>query len=482
MTAYARALAGRLLIGGEWRDASGGGNLDVTDPGSGEVLGKIADGTVEDGIAAIDAADAAAQKWAATPPRRRGEILRTSWELLMAQRDDIAKLIAQESGKAYSEARGEVDYGGEFLRWFSEEACRMTGTYADAPSGAYHIITQLKPVGISVLVTPWNFPLAMATRKIGPALAAGCTTVLKPASSTPLTSYAIAQIFADAGVPPGVVNVVTTGSSGEVVSAMLDDPRTRKISFTGSTEVGRGLLKQAAHNVLRSSMELGGNAPFVVAEDADMETALDSAMIAKLRNGGQSCTAANRFIVHVRRVDEFCEGFAAKLAQVKVGYALDEGTQLGSMITAEAVDGILDLIEDAKARGATLLVGGDRVGDSGNFMQPTLLRDVPADARCMTEEIFGPVAPVTSFDTFDEAIELANDTEFGLVSFIQTSNLATGMRFADRIESGMVGINRGVVSDPAAPFGGWKHSGLGREGGHEGLLEYLETKYVAASW
>ncbi|WP_425310131.1 NAD-dependent succinate-semialdehyde dehydrogenase [Ammonicoccus fulvus] len=481
MTAYEDALAGRLWVGGEWRDASGGENLSVDDPGNGEHLADVADGTVDDGIAAIDAAEGAAEDWAATTPRERGEILRKSWELLTAQREDIGKLIARESGKALTEALGEVDYGAEFLRWFSEEACRASGSFANAPSGAYNIITQLQPVGISVLVTPWNFPLAMATRKIGPALAAGCTTVLKPASATPLTSYAMAAIFAEAGVPAGVVNVVTTSDSKAVVGAMLDDRRTRKMSFTGSTEVGRGLLKQAAGNILKTSMELGGNAPFVVAEDADMDVALDSAMIAKLRNGGQSCVAANRFIVHASRVDEFCEGFAGRMRQVKVGYALDPGIELGALISPDAVDGILELIADAQDNGATVVCGGERIGE-GAFMQPTLLRDVPPDARCMTEEIFGPVAPVTTFETFDEAMELANNTEFGLVSFIQTSDMKLGLQFADRVESGMVGINRGVVSDPAAPFGGWKQSGLGREGGHEGLLEYLETKYVAASW
>lgn len=482
-TAYATGLRGRLFIGGDWRDASEGGQLVVDDPGNGETIAEVADGTVADGLAAVDAAEAAAQDWAATPPRERGEILRTAWELLMAQRDDFAELIARESGKALSpDAQGEVDYGAEFLRWFSEEACRGAGSYVTAPTGAYTILKQLQPVGISVLVTPWNFPLAMATRKVGPALAAGCTVVLKPASATPLTSYALAQLFVEAGLPAGVLNVVTTGSTGDVVGAMLEDPRVRKLSFTGSTEVGRGLLRQAAQNVLKTSMELGGNAPFVVAEDADMTTALDSAMVAKLRNGGQACTAANRFIVHSARVDEFCEGLAKRIAEVKVGYSLDEGTQLGSMISEDALTGILELVEDATSRGAKVVHGGERIPGKGWFMQPTLLRDVPADARCMTEEIFGPVAPVTTFDTFDEAVELANNTEFGLVSFIQTANLATGLEFADRIESGMVGINRGVVSDPAAPFGGWKQSGLGREGGHEGLLEYLETKYVAASW
>ncbi|MDO5498770.1 MAG: NAD-dependent succinate-semialdehyde dehydrogenase [Propionibacteriaceae bacterium] len=482
MTAYEKALAGRLFIGGQWRDASSGANLAVDDPGNGEILAQVADATAADGVSAIDAADAAAAEWAATPPRERGEILRTSWELLMAQRDDIARLIAQESGKAHSEAQGEVDYGGEFLRWFSEEACRARGSLVTAPSGAYNIITKLQPIGISVLVTPWNFPLAMATRKIAPALAVGCTTVVKPASATPLTTYAMAQIFAEAGVPAGVVNVVTTANSGEVIGAMLKDPRTRKLSFTGSTEVGQGLLRQASDNVLKCSMELGGNAPFVVAADADLETALDSAMIAKFRNGGQSCVAANRFIVHTSRVDEFCEGFTKRIKELKVGYSLDEGTQLGALISEKAVDGGLDLVADAKARGATVLHGGERIDGKGWFLQPTLLRDVPRDARCMTEEIFGPVAPVTTFESFDEAVELANDTPFGLVSFIQTSSMATGLEFADRIESGMVGINRGVVSDPAAPFGGMKQSGLGREGGHEGLLEYLETKYVAASW
>ncbi|MDO5681852.1 MAG: NAD-dependent succinate-semialdehyde dehydrogenase [Propionibacteriaceae bacterium] len=487
MTASDLARTGRLHIGGEWQDASSGDAFEVVDPGNGETLAHVADGTIADGIAAIDAAETAAQEWAATPARRRSEILLRSWELLMAQRDDIARLIALESGKAFTEALGEVDYGGEFLRWFAEEACRATGSFTKAPSGAYNILTQLKPVGISVLVTPWNFPLAMATRKIGPALAAGCTVVLKPASATPLTSYAMAAIFAEAGVPAGVVNVVTTSDSKGVVGAMLADPRTRKMSFTGSTEVGRGLLKQAAGTILRTSMELGGNAPFVVAADADLDVALDSAMIAKLRNGGQSCVAANRFIVHASRVDEFCTGFAARMNEVKVGYALAEGTQLGALISDEAVAANLELIEDAVGRGAKLLAGGERargegISDKGHYLAPTLLRDVPPDARCMVEEIFGPVAPVTTFDTFDEAMELANDTDFGLVAFIQTSDMQLGLQFADRVHAGMVGINRGVVSDPAAPFGGWKQSGLGREGGHEGLLEYLETQYVATSW
>jgi succinate-semialdehyde dehydrogenase/glutarate-semialdehyde dehydrogenase len=480
--AYARALQGRLFIGGQWCDATGGGNLTVDDPGTGEVLAEVADGQVADGIAAINAAESVAAEWAATPPRERADILHRAWEMVQEQRDDIARLIAQESGKAYAEARGEVDYGGEFLRWFAEEACRATGSLVPAPSGAYNIITQLKPVGISVLVTPWNFPLAMATRKIGAALAAGCTTVLKPASATPLTSYALAQILADAGLPAGVVNVVTTSNSGSMTEALLADPRVRKVSFTGSTEVGRTLLRLAAQNVLKSSMELGGNAPFVVTEDADMTTAIDSAMVAKLRNGGQSCVAANRFIVHASRMDEFCDGFAQRMQQVKVGYGLEEGTELGAMISAKAIDGILEMVADAQQRGATLTTGAERMDRPGSFLTPGLLRDVPPDARCLAEEIFGPVAAVTAFDTFDEAIELANNTEFGLVSFIQTGNLKTGLEFADRVETGMVGINRGVVSDPAAPFGGWKQSGLGREGGHEGLLEYLETKYVAASW
>lgn len=481
-SAYAKALSGRLFIGGEWHDAGDGATLTVVDPGTGEALTEVAAGTPDDASAAVDAAEGAADNWAATPPRERAEILRRAWELLMAQRDAIATLIAQESGKALSEAQGEVDYGAEFLRWFGEEACRAAGSLVTAPAGEYHILTRLEPVGISILVTPWNFPLAMATRKIGAALAAGCTTVLKPASETPLTSYAVAQVFAEAGLPPGVVNVVTAGSSAKVVQAMLSDPRVRKVSFTGSTQVGQTLLESAARNVLRSSLELGGNAPFVVAEDADMETALDSAMIAKFRNGGQSCVAANRFIVHSSRVDEFSAGFERRISELVVGYALDEGTTLGALINQDAVDRVLGLVEDAVGRGARLLHGGERTGDRGFFLQPTLLRDVPPDARCMTEEIFGPVAPVTTFDTFDEAIELANDTEFGLVSFVQTSDLRLGLEFADRVQSGMVGINRGVVSDPAAPFGGWKQSGLGREGGHEGLFEYLETKYVAASW
>ena len=482
MTACDKALEGRLFIAGRWRDASGSATVRVDDPGSGVQIAEVADGTVEDGMTAVDAAAAAAHDWAATPPRHRGEILRRAWELLLAQRDGLARLITQESGKALSEAQGEVDYGAEFFRWFSEEACRADGSLVAAPSGAYHILTQRQPVGVSVLITPWNFPLAMATRKIGAALAAGCTTVLKPASATPLTSLALAQILIEAGLPAGVVNVITTSDSSAVTGAMLADPRVRKLSFTGSTEVGRTLLRQAAAGVLRTSMELGGNAPFVVAADADMDTALNSAMVAKFRNAGQSCVAANRFLVHASRIDEFCAGFADRIATLRVGHGLTPGTDLGALINESALTRIAGLIEDAVHRGASVMCGGEPMGDQGYFLQPTLLRDVTPDARCVTEEIFGPLAAVRAFDTFEEAVTLANDTPFGLVAFIQTTDLAQGLEFADRVEAGMVGINRGVVSDPAAPFGGVKQSGLGREGGHEGLGEYLETKYVATAW
>ncbi|HJV72585.1 MAG TPA: NAD-dependent succinate-semialdehyde dehydrogenase [Noviherbaspirillum sp.] len=471
-----------LYIGGKWRESADGSRFDVIDPANEQKLASVASATVEDAVAAVDAAHAAAAGWAATPPRARGEILRRAYEIMVARKDDLARLITLESGKALAEARGETLYAAEFLRWFSEESVRILGEISVAPNGANRIIVQRQPIGIAVFVTPWNFPAAMATRKIGPALAAGCTTVLKPAKETPLTALAMASIFEEAGVPPGVVNVIPTLRSSKAVGAMLKDSRVRKFSFTGSTETGRVLLSQAAENVVKCSMELGGNAPFIVFADADLDNAVAAAMIAKLRNGGESCTAANRFYVEKPVAKEFARRFAAAMADIKIGHGLEEGVALGPMINADTRDKIDALVKDALSEGATLVTGGKAPEGKGFFYEPTVLADVAANARILQQEIFGPVAPIASFEGEEEAIALANATEFGLVSFVHTRDLAKAMRVADRIESGMVGINRGVVSDPAAPFGGWKQSGVGREGAHDGLLEYLESKYIAVNW
>ncbi|OUS84273.1 NAD-dependent succinate-semialdehyde dehydrogenase [Rhodococcus sp. NCIMB 12038] len=473
---------GKQFIGGRWVQADTGATFEVFDPGNGEFLAQVPDSSVTDGLAAVESAAATSTTWAATAPRERGEILRRAFELMIAQREPLGRLIVRENGKALSEALGEVDYAAEFLRWFSEEATRGFGTFGVAPNGKSRIITDLRPVGPSVFVTPWNFPAAMATRKIGPALAAGCTTILKPAGETPLTALAIAEIFRQAGLPDGVLNVVTTKRSSAVVGAMLADPRVRKLSFTGSTEVGRALLKQASERVLNCSMELGGNAPFLVLADADIETAVQSALVAKLRNGGQSCTAANRFYVHRSRMDEFTSRLAKAMGEMRMGHGLDEGVQIGAMINKGATQDVASLVERSTAAGAEVVLGGHLVDGPGAFYEPTVLHDVPADAPCLTEEIFGPVAPIVGFDDESEAIALANDSDFGLVAFVQSNDLGAAMRVADGLEAGMVGVNRGVVSDPAAPFGGWKQSGLGREGAHDGLLEFLETKYIAASW
>ncbi|WP_341643853.1 NAD-dependent succinate-semialdehyde dehydrogenase [Thauera sp. SDU_THAU2] len=471
-----------LYIGGVWRAAEDGSVFDVLDPATEETIARVSDATVGDAIAAVDAAYGAAKGWASTPPRERSEMLRRAFELMVEEKDALAWLITLESGKALSEARGEVLYAAEFLRWFSEEAVRVIGEISVAPSGNNRIVVQRQPIGISVFVTPWNFPAAMATRKIAPALAAGCTTVLKPAKETPLTALAMAAIFERAGVPPGVVNTIPTRRSSSVVAAMLKDARVRKFSFTGSTETGRRLLAQAAENVVKCSMELGGNAPFIVFADADLDAAVSAAMIAKLRNGGESCTAANRFYVESPVAREFADRLAAAMAGVKIGHGLDDGVQLGPMVNAGTRDKVASLVKVAIAEGATLIAGGKVPDGPGYFYEPTVLADVAADATILREEIFGPVAPIATFEGEEQAVALANATEFGLVSFIHTRDLAKALRVADRIESGMVGINRGVVSDPAAPFGGWKQSGVGREGAHDGLLEYLESKYISVSW
>ena len=471
-----------LFLGGKWVPASSGGRFDVYDPSTGDVIASVADGTVEDAIAAVDAAAAAAADWAATAPRQRAEILRRAFELMTARKGELARLISLENGKALTDAAGEVAYAAEFFRWYSEEAVRAEGTLMTAPSGANRILVVQQPVGIAVLVTPWNFPAAMATRKIGPALAAGCTCILKPASDTPLTALAMAAILAEAGVPDGVVNVLPSRRSGPVVSAILHDPRVRKVSFTGSTEVGRVLLAEAADQVVNTSMELGGNAPFLVFADADLDAALDGAMVAKMRNAGEACTAANRFYVEASVASEFSRRLAERMAALRLGPGVDEQTEVGPLVNEDAVVKVDELVTAAVADGAAALTGGTRPDGQGWYYPPTVLSDVQPASAILREEIFGPVAPIVTFTDEAEAVRLANDTEFGLVAYLYTGDLARGLRVSEALEAGMVGLNRGLVSDPAAPFGGVKQSGIGREGGHEGMLDYLESKYIAVSW
>jgi succinate-semialdehyde dehydrogenase / glutarate-semialdehyde dehydrogenase len=471
-----------LFIGGSWRPASEGERFDVRDPATGEVVTTVADGTADDAIAAVAAAAEAGPAWAATAPRERAEILRRTFELMTAQADALAELMVRENGKALPEARGEIAYAAEFFRWFSEEAVRNAGTLVPAPAGDKRILVVNQPVGVSVLITPWNFPAAMATRKIGPALAAGCTVVLKPASDTPLSALAVADLLAEAGVPPGVVNVVPAASSSSVVTPMLEDSRVRKLSFTGSTEVGRILLTKAAERIVNCSMELGGNSPFVVLEDADVEAAVEGAMIAKMRNGGESCVAANRFYVHEAVASDFTRRLGEAMAAVRMGPGLEPETQLGPLINERARDGVAELVQGAVDGGAGVVTGAEVPNRPGSFYPPTVLADVPPTAPILAEEIFGPVAPIVPFDDVDRMIEQANDTEFGLVSYVYTQDLRRGLEVAEALEAGMVGLNRGLVSDPAAPFGGVKQSGIGREGGHEGLLEFVETKYIATDW
>lgn len=471
-----------LYVDGKPVPASDGGRFDVTDPATGSVITTVADGTVEDAIAAVDAAERAAEEWAATSPRHRAEVLRRAFELMMERHDYLARLITLENGKALADARGEVSYAAEFFRWYSEEAVRATGEVVTAPSGTNKILVLQQPVGICVLVTPWNFPAAMATRKMGPALAAGCTMVLKPASDTPLTALAMARILEDAGVPPGVVNVLPARRSGAVVSAMLHDPRVRKLSFTGSTEVGRILLAEAAENVVNCSMELGGNAPFIVFADADLDAAVDGAMIAKMRNAGSACTAANRFYVESPVAEEFGRRLAERMSALAVGPGLDEGNQVGPLVNEDTAAKVDELVRGAVGAGAQAVIGGRRPDREGYYYEPTVLLNVMPDSPILGQEIFGPVAPIVTFDDEAEAVRLANDSEFGLVSYVFTGDLARGLRVSEALDSGMVGLNRGLVSDPAAPFGGTKQSGVGREGGHHGLLDYLESKYIAVDW
>jgi succinate-semialdehyde dehydrogenase/glutarate-semialdehyde dehydrogenase len=466
-----------LFIGGAWTDAAG--TFEVTDPATGDVVAEVADATGPDAVRALDAAAAVQAAWAATPPRTRAEILRRAFELMTERAESLARLATVEMGRPLAESRAEVAYAADFLRWFSEEAVRIGGDYRVAPTGDYRIVTARQPVGPCYLITPWNFPLAMVTRKVAPALAAGCTMVLKPAEATPLSALVLAGLLAEAGVPDGVFNVIPTLAPAEVTGAMLADRRLRKLSFTGSTEVGRRLLAQSAPHVLRTSMELGGNAPFLVFEDADVAAAVGGAMVAKMRNAGQSCVAANRFLVHTAVADEFTEALRERLAALRTGPGLDPGSQVGPLIDVKARDKVEDLVADAERRGAELRLGGRPVSGPGSFYPPTLLTGVPEDALITQREIFGPVAAIAAYDDEESMVTAANATSAGLVAFAYTRDLDRATRVGEALEAGMVGINRGLVSNAAAPFGGIKQSGLGREGGLEGIDEYLEVKYLA---
>jgi succinate-semialdehyde dehydrogenase / glutarate-semialdehyde dehydrogenase len=470
-----------LYIGGEWRPAAAGGTFAVEDPSTQEPLIEVADATVEDALAALAAADQQRAQWAATAPRERGEILRRAYEALVAQIDDLALLMTLEMGKAVAESRAEITYAAEFFRWFSEEAVRIHGRYMVNTTGSGRILTLRQPIGPCVFVTPWNFPTAMGTRKIAPAIAAGCTMVVKPAQQTPLSMLALAKILEGAGLPGGVLNVITSRRSGEVIEPLLKDSRTRKLSFTGSTEVGRRLIEQSAEQVLRVSMELGGNAPFLVFEDADLDDAVDGAMIAKLRNVGEACTAANRFHVAEAVAGEFAARMAERMRSLKVGRGAEPDTDVGPLINQDQRSKVAELVADAVSRGARVLVGGEALPGRGYYFQPTVLAEVPEDARLLDEEIFGPVAPIVAFSSEEQALRAANRTEYGLVAYLYTRDLNRALRMAEGIEAGMVGLNQGIVSNPAAPFGGVKQSGFGREGGFEGIAEYLETKYVAVN-
>jgi succinate-semialdehyde dehydrogenase / glutarate-semialdehyde dehydrogenase len=470
-----------LYIDGEWRPASDRATLAVEDPATGQTLIEVADATVEDAFAALAAASDAQARWAASAPRERGEVLRRAYEEIVARTDELALLMTLEMGKALAESRAEISYAAEFFRWFSEEAVRVHGRYMVNTTGKGRILTMRQPVGPCVFVTPWNFPTAMGTRKIAPAVAAGCTMVVKPAKQTPLSMLALAQILEHAGLPGGVLNLITASRSGEVIEPLLRDPRTRKLSFTGSTEVGRTLIEQSAHQVLRVSMELGGNAPFLVFEDADLDAAVDGALIAKMRNVGEACTAANRFHVHESLVDDFARRLTERMAALNVGRGTDPQTDVGPLIDGAQRDKVSELVADATARGAKLALGGSALDGPGYFYEPTVLTDVPGDARALREEIFGPVAPIATFNSDDEALAAANRTEYGLVAYVYTRDLSRALRVCEGLETGMIGLNQGLVSNPAAPFGGVKQSGFGREGGFEGISEYLETKYVAVA-
>jgi succinate-semialdehyde dehydrogenase / glutarate-semialdehyde dehydrogenase len=471
-----------LYIGGKWRKSSDNQRFDVIDPATEKTIASVASASVEDAKAAVDAASAAMEGWAAKKPRERAEVLRKAFELIIRDTERFAKLMTIENGKALADSRAEVAYAAEFFRWYAEEAVRNIGEITRAPASGARIVVQHKPAGVAVLVTPWNFPAAMATRKIGPALAAGCAVVLKPASETPLTMLALMPVMEEAGVPPGVINVVPSRRSGAVVDAMLKDPRVRVLSFTGSTEVGRKLLHAAADNVVKPAMELGGNAPFIVFDDADVDAAIEGAMIAKMRNMGEACTAANRFYVHEKVHDEFAKKLTSRMQALKLGNGLDDGVMLGPLVNADTRDKVKSLVEDAVGKGASVLTGGKAPQGPGYFYPATVLDRVPDNAKLLREEIFGPVAALQTFSSEDDVIKRANDTEYGLVAYVYTRDLSRGMRVSEKLEFGMIGLNRGLVSDPAAPFGGMKQSGIGREGAHEGLMEFLETQYVSVIW
>jgi succinate-semialdehyde dehydrogenase / glutarate-semialdehyde dehydrogenase len=471
-----------LLIGDSWREGTGGPRIAVLNPANGEVITTVANAGMQDGIAAIDAAEKAAPGWATTPARQRAEILRRCYDKMIANADWLAHLISLEMGKALADSKGEVLYAAEFFRWYSEETARIRGEMQDSPGGANKILVQYQPIGISLLITPWNFPAAMATRKIAPALGAGCTVILKPAIETPLTAFAVAQIMLEAGVPPGVMNVITPKDPGPVCAAIMRDPRVRKMSFTGSTAVGRKLLATASDTVLNCSMELGGNAPFIVFDDANIDEAVEGAMIAKMRNGGQACTAANRLYVQKGVLKAFTEKLTARMAALKLGDGTDPDTQLGPMITDKQADKIAGLVDGAIKEGAKVALGGARPNRPGFFYPATVLTDVPAEAAILKDEIFGPVAAIIAFDTEKEVISLSNNTEYGLAAYLYTKDLKRGLAIAQQLEYGMIGVNRGLVSDTAAPFGGVKQSGLGREGSHHGLIEFTECRYVAVNW
>ncbi|MBT2597881.1 NAD-dependent succinate-semialdehyde dehydrogenase [Arthrobacter sp. ISL-72] len=473
------AVPKELLIGGEWRPAADGSSFDVVDPATGEALCQVADASVADGLAAIDAAVAAQASFAATTPRQRAQMLRRTWELLGERKEELAVLMTLEAGKPVDESRMEIELAREFVLHFAEEAVRISGNYQENPNGGGRMLVTRQPVGPTILITPWNFPMSMGCRKVAPAIAAGCTVVVKPAKETPLTMLALAEIFREAGVPAGAVNVVTTSSSSAVIEPMIASGKARKLSFTGSTGVGKKLMVQAAEQVMKTSMELGGNAPFIVFEDADLENALNGLMLTKMRNAGETCTAANRVFVHSSRIDDFSARLAERMAGFTMGHGLDDGVTLGPLINARQQQSVDSLVQDAVEKGAEVVVGGHKVDRPGFFFEPTVLKNVPAGARILKEEIFGPVAPLVPFDTEDEVVGLANDTEYGLVSYIFTENLRRAIRVAEAMESGMVGLNQGSVSNAAAPFGGTKHSGLGREGGPQGIDEFLETKFIA---
>ncbi len=470
-----------LFIGGEWQPAENGATFAVEDPSTGRTLAEVADASPADGLRALDAAEKAQPGWAAVPPRERSDILRRAYEILLERKEELALLMTLEMGKPITEARGEIAYAAEFFRWFSEEAVRIDGGYAVAPNGQGRLLVMRQPVGPCILITPWNFPMAMGTRKIGPAVAAGCTMVIKPAEQTPLSMLALASIMKEAGLPDGVLNLVTTTDPAAVMEPVIRDGRARKLSFTGSTPVGKKLLEQCAEQVMRTSLELGGNAPFLVFEDADLDVAVEGAMLAKMRNIGEACTAANRFYVQSSVADEFARRLADRMRALPIGRGVDESVVVGPLIDGDARDKVSALVTDAVDRGAQVVTGGEPLEGEGYFYPPTVLTGVPRDARMRHEEIFGPVAPITTFETEEEAITAANDTEFGLVSYIFTRDFDRALRLSERVETGMVGLNQGVVSNPAAPFGGMKQSGLGREGGTYGIDEFLEVKYVAVA-